>query len=369
MPAVVLAAAFASLGLQGVLLPVLRRYVVDIPNNRSSHAMPTARGGGLAVVAGIWLGIVAGYLAAAPVPWSVVVMALALSAALGLADDMWTLGALPRLGIQLVLGLSLALWMLETRTALSGISLVLAAAVATIWLAGFTNAFNFMDGVNGISALNAIVAGAWYAYVGWHWSVDNLTTLGLAVAGAAAGFLPWNFPKARVFLGDVGSYAIGMALAGLALWAAAAGVPLWSALAPLLVYVVDTSWTLTRRVASGQPWKQAHRDHIYQRLVAGGWSHARSAMVSAFAAVGCCAAALVTETVGPIVGVLLLAIGAGCYLLLPQTIHGDSASARLQAPGRRHAAEGAVVAPRNPSRAGRTVQPRPHPATHEWVSE
>ncbi|MEQ7008245.1 hypothetical protein ABN028_18905 [Actinopolymorpha sp. B17G11] len=326
MAAIVLAAGLACISLQGVLLPALRRYVVDVPNGRSSHRSPTARGGGIAVVGGVWLGVVAGWFVGMPVPWAVVAVALGLSALLGLADDVRSVGVLPRLAIQLGLGLALALWVFRSGTPqLTGIGFGMLVVVAAIWLAGFTNAYNFMDGINGISALTAVVAGSWYAYVGWEWQVEQLGVLGLAVAGAAAGFLPWNLPRARVFLGDVGAYAIGMSLAGLALWAAIAGVPLWSASAPLLVYVVDTGWTLTRRIVCGRPWREAHREHVYQRLVDGGWSHTRSAMLSALAALACCAASIVTNSVDVTVGLLLLVVGAACYLLLPQAIHGGQA--------------------------------------------
>lgn len=322
---IVLAAGLASLGLQGVLLPFLRRYLMDVPNGRSSHLAPTARGGGIAVVAGTWLGVVAGWIAGLPVPWLVAVVALGFFALLGLLDDAHGLGVMPRLSIQVGVALWLALWILWSRTDLVGLSLAGGIVVAAIWLAGFTNAYKFMDGINGISALNAVVAGGWYAYVGWNWDVPQLPAFSLAVAGAAAGFLPWNLPRARVFLGDVGSYAIGMSLASLALWALVAGVPLWTAFAPLLVYVLDTGWTLARRILSGRPWWEAHREHVYQRLVDGGWSHAHSSLVSAVAALLCCAAATVTSSVGVIVGALILLIGAGCYLLLPRAIHGARA--------------------------------------------
>ena len=328
MAAIVLAAGLASLGLQGVLLPMLRRYVVDVPNGRSSHLSPTARGGGVAVVGGIWLGIVAAWLAGLPVAWSIVLVALGLAAALGFADDLRSVRAMTRLAIQLSLSVVLALWVLRSETHLRGLALGLLVVMGAVWIAGFTNAFNFMDGINGISALNALVAGGWYAYVGWHWGVQEVTTLGLAIAGAAVGFLPWNLPRARVFLGDVGAYAVGMSLAGLALWAAVAGAPLWSAFAPLVIYTIDTGWTLARRVICGRPWREAHREHVYQRLVDGGWSHTQSAVLSAIAALACCAVATVTNDVGIIVGSLLLAIGAACYLLLPQAVHGAQTGAK-----------------------------------------
>jgi UDP-N-acetylmuramyl pentapeptide phosphotransferase/UDP-N-acetylglucosamine-1-phosphate transferase len=109
--------------------------------------------------------------------------------------------------------------------------------------------------------------------------------LGLALAGAAAGFLPWNLPRARVFLGDVGSYGIGMVVAATSLTAVLDGIPLWMAAAPLAIYLTDTAWALAKRVRRGDSWREAHRDHVYQRLIDVGWSHTAGAVLVAAAAV------------------------------------------------------------------------------------
>ncbi len=321
-----LVAVLASMGLQGLLLPLLRRHVVDVPGRRSSHCLPTARGGGVAVVGGLLLAVAAGGLVGLPVPWAVVA-GLGACALLGLADDVRSVGVVIRLVAQLGSALCLALWVVWSQTDLRGPILIAVIAAAAVWVIGFTNAFNFMDGINGISAFNAVVAGVWYAYVGWQWQVGEVATLGLAVAGAAAGFLPWNVPRARVFLGDVGSYALGSCLAGLALWAFVAGVPLWTAAAPLTLYVVDTGWALARRMVSRRQWWEPHREHVYQRLVDGGWSHLQAASLSGAAAVGACAIAIVTDQVGIVMGLLLIGIAAGCYLLLPSTVLGIGAAA------------------------------------------
>jgi UDP-GlcNAc:undecaprenyl-phosphate GlcNAc-1-phosphate transferase len=138
-----------------------------------------------------------------------------------------------------------------------------------------------MDGVNGISGAHAVIAGVAYACFG-QWRQDPfLVAMGLAVAVAALAFLPWNAVRARVFLGDVGSYALGAALAVLAVTAVIQGVPPEAALGPLALYVADTAWTLQRRVRAGERWTQAHRTHTYQRWCDVGWTHPEVTLVTA----------------------------------------------------------------------------------------
>jgi UDP-GlcNAc:undecaprenyl-phosphate GlcNAc-1-phosphate transferase len=141
--------------------------------------------------------------------------------------------------------------------------------------------FNFMDGVNGISAAHALIAGIVYALLGW-WQHDLfLVPAGAAVAAGALAFLPWNAGRAKVFLGDAGSYTLGAALAFLAAYALIRGVPAEAVLGPLALYLADTAWTLQRRIRAGERWLQPHRTHIYQRWCDAGWSHQRVTLTAA----------------------------------------------------------------------------------------
>ncbi len=150
---------------------------------------------------------------------------------------------------------------------------VLLAVAAAVWITGFVNAFNFMDGVNGISGAHALIAGVAYAcYAEWG-QHPFLLAASLAVAVGALMFLPWNAGRARVFLGDVGSYSLGAALAVLATDAVLRGVPVEAVLGPLALYLADTAWTLQRRIRAGERWLQAHRTHVYQQWCDAGWSH------------------------------------------------------------------------------------------------
>jgi UDP-GlcNAc:undecaprenyl-phosphate GlcNAc-1-phosphate transferase len=254
-----------------VVLSWLRRWqLLDHPNARSSHNMPTPRGGGIAVV----LGMAGGLLAAQVdgyegVSWLLVPVAA--YALLGLADDRKSLPAALRLAVQALAAVGAVLALLQRLGAPADIQpwwgQGVCCAVAVVWVVGCTNAFNFMDGVNGISSLNAILAGVFFAWLGAGRGLVGIELTGVIIAVSALGFLPWNAPRARIFLGDVGSYALGSALALCAVWAAWSGVDPVLVAAPLGIYVADTSWALLKRLHGHRPWREAHREHVYQRLV------------------------------------------------------------------------------------------------------
>ena len=115
---------------------------------------------------------------------------------------------------------------------------------------------------------------------GWRHN-EFLVPAGAAVAVGALAFLPWNAGRARVFLGDVGSYALGAALAFLAAYAVLHRVPVEAALGPLALYIADTAWTLQRRIRTGERWLEPHRTHVYQQWCDVGWSHQRVTVTAA----------------------------------------------------------------------------------------
>lgn len=303
----------AGLALTGVLVPALRRaQLLDVPNERSSHSAPVPRGGGLAVMAAVLLASAAAAATGSDVLWAPLVVALAL-AGVGLVDDRSSLPGAVRLVLQLLAGVVVAA---STWSATSpSQAVVLFVLVVVVGVAGYVNAFNFMDGINGISALTAVVAGGWWCWVGVAHDLDGLVVLGASVAGAMLGFAPWNAPRARVFLGDVGSYGIGFLVVAGGVWAWANDVPSLVCLAPLVVYLADTGWVLVKRARGRRPLMQAHREHVYQQMVDLGWSHTASASVCAgLSAAACCAVAVAPLAVSlPLVGLVLVA-----YLLLPR---------------------------------------------------
>jgi UDP-N-acetylmuramyl pentapeptide phosphotransferase/UDP-N-acetylglucosamine-1-phosphate transferase len=151
-----------------------------------------------------------------------------------------------------------------------------------------------MDGANGVSAAQATVAGVGYALVGAVHHDAALVAGGVTVAGAALGFAPFNLPRALVFLGEVGSYALGAAIAALALQGALSGIGVEAVVAPVALYLADTATTLARRVRRRERWYLPHRTHAYQRLVTAGWSHVGVAAYTGGLSALCAALGLVT---------------------------------------------------------------------------
>jgi UDP-GlcNAc:undecaprenyl-phosphate GlcNAc-1-phosphate transferase len=261
-----------------ITLGMRRLHVIDVPNARSSHRHPTPRGGGigvaLAVVVAVALapdvdGTTRAGLIAAGVAFGVV----------GLLEDLIGISALRRLPL-LFLAAAVALpWI--TRDIDGGIVWAVALAVAAlVWLVAYVNAFNFMDGINGLAAGQALVAGGVWYLIGHARDIPWLGAVGLVVAAAALGFAPHNVPRARVFLGDVGSYFLGGVLACTAVAALRTGLPPEAVLAPLALFAADTGVTLVRRVLRGDRWYEAHREHAYQRLtVLLGGSHLRTTVL------------------------------------------------------------------------------------------
>jgi UDP-GlcNAc:undecaprenyl-phosphate GlcNAc-1-phosphate transferase len=260
--------------LQPVVVRLLiRGSVLDIPNERSSHTVPTPRGGGIAIVAAVACALM---LDGATRPF---VVPLLLFAGIGLLEDLRGASIAVRLSLQCGAGAAAAAVM-----ALHPHPVVFLLVV--LWLVGYANVFNFMDGLNGMSAGHAIVAGAVYALAGWLEQVPALTLAGVGTAIAAATFLPWNAGYAKVFPGDVGAYGLGALLAAVAAYAIRSGVPIEVAIAPLALYLTDAGCTLIKRFCRGEQWYRPHRTHAFQRLTDLGWSHqAVTATTAAISAV------------------------------------------------------------------------------------
>jgi UDP-N-acetylmuramyl pentapeptide phosphotransferase/UDP-N-acetylglucosamine-1-phosphate transferase len=296
-----------------VMVAAHRWALLDEPNHRSSHVVPIPRGGGLAVA-------VAAVAALVATERTSEVIGLAVGAsivgAVGLADDRFGLPAVPRLIAQLVVPVMVGAVVIDR----SGARLVLALVVAAFVVAAYINAFNFMDGINGISGSQAAIAGAFLAAIGDHIDAPAVTAAGLAVCGASLGFLPFNAIRARIFLGDVGSYFLGFWLAGLALLVVDAGVAAAVVAGPFLLYLMDTSVVIVRRARRGDRLTEAHREHAYQRLTQAGWSHLAVASLCAVVS-GLCALimyALIDSAVGfQVVGLGVCAVVVIGYLALP----------------------------------------------------
>ncbi|MGI9120559.1 MAG: glycosyl transferase [Acidimicrobiales bacterium] len=313
-------ALLLSLALGPLMIFGLRRlHAVDQPCARSSHRTPTLRGGGLAPA----LAAVGGLLYGTEMTGEALVALLAGSVAfgaIGLAEDLRGVPAMPRLALQLAAAVATLPLLLADLSGPLVWRLVFSAGVV-LWLASYVNAFNFMDGINGISVAQVVVAGVAWWVIGRGHGADDLAAAALVVALAALGFLPFNFPHARMFLGDVGSYFLGAWLAVLAVVGLRAGVAFEAMFAPLALYLADTGATLVRRVRRRETWHEPHLDHAYQRLHhGGGWSHARTAATAATLMVVCSVLGAVSEApslVARVVADVALAGVVAGYLSLP----------------------------------------------------
>lgn len=264
-----------------VLALLRRRALLDHPNDRSSHQSPTPRGLGLAPAIGALAAMAAIPVLHGP-PRTGLLVAAAGFAVLGLVEDIAGVPPLPRFGAQLAIAAFSLWWLLDGLTA-SGPTAwhIVFAAGCAVWLVAYVNAFNFMDGINGISAAQVLVAAvAWWA-IGNIEDVPALANPALVIGAATLAFAPFNFPTARAFLGDIGSYFLGAWLAVAVIIGLRAGLAPEAVIAPLSLYLADTASTIVRRVRSKEAWYLPHRSHAYQRLTQLGWSHTRTTLVVA----------------------------------------------------------------------------------------
>lgn len=259
-----------------ILTLILRRYalshrIIDVPNERSSHSLPTPRGGGVAIVIS--------YLLSLPVLFAndfitfasliAYLVSGATVALLGFADDHGHIGARWRL-----LGhFGAAVWGLYWLHGLPSLALpwgvvdfgVFGQLVALVYLVWMLNLYNFMDGINGLAACEAIFVCLAASFFYWQLDIDSIIWGPLILSSAVIGFLGWNFPVARIFMGDAGSGFLGLMLALFAVQAAWVSPELfWSWIILLGVFVVDATWTLIFRLCRGEKAYQAHRSHAYQ---------------------------------------------------------------------------------------------------------
>lgn len=280
----------ASTLLALALSPLARRLllkagVVDRPNERSSHTQPTVRGGGIAIVVVFLLAGLTLALRHGDTTLLALIGATLLLALVSFLDDLRTVSRVTRFACHAACALTVIMALgVRGAPVASGASAAWVPTFVTCGLVflsitGYINAFNFMDGINGIAAGQAFLtasATAVIAVLGGVPAEDAPILCSWAVAGAAAGFIPYNFPRARMFMGDVGSASFGFLLSSVAIWIAARYG--WWLLIPLGLlhanFILDTAITLIRRVVTGQRWYEPHREHFYQRLVRSGKSHA-----------------------------------------------------------------------------------------------
>jgi Fuc2NAc and GlcNAc transferase len=275
---ILLLSAFVAWFVTKLAIPWLLQKAIDVPNLRSSHRIPTPRGGGIGIIAGVSVGLLAGWLIQGTIVHWRVMLSTLLIAGVGLAEDLFH--GLPiwlRLMIQFLAAGLIAFpiggfnEMPLPEPFNVGLG-VLAIPLALLWLVGLTNIFNFLDGIDGFAASQALIAAVLLGTISGD---KGLAIAAFAVGGGCVGFLIHNWHPAKVFMGDVGSSTLGFLFAALPLQPEIGlqrrtvfitAMCLW-------FFLADGVFTMCRRLMKGERVWEAHRSHLYQRLVITGLHH------------------------------------------------------------------------------------------------
>ncbi|MDH1657961.1 glycosyltransferase family 4 protein [Pseudomonas mosselii] len=259
-----------------LLTALLRRYalarsIIDIPNARSSHSVPTPRGGGVAIVLAFLSALAMAGVLQASISNEMIALggAGALIAIIGFMDDHGHIAARWRLLGHFIAAVWALCWLHGFPTVQAfGVTVEMGwvgTVLAAFYLVWLLNLYNFMDGIDGIASIEAVCVCLGACLLYWLGGFEQLMLVPLLLSAAVLGFLWWNFPPARIFMGDAGSGFLGIALGVLSLQAAWTSSQLfWCWLILLGIFIVDASFTLIRRLARGDKVYEAHRSHAYQ---------------------------------------------------------------------------------------------------------
>ncbi|MCO5219224.1 MAG: hypothetical protein M9953_06950 [Thermomicrobiales bacterium] len=300
-------------GLYKSLLVRLR--VVDVSNARSSHTGEAIRGGGLGPVTAAATGLaIVAWLDPGSRQLTFLYGGLILAmAVVGWYEDVIGASVRWRLSTQLALSLIFAIAM----TAHFDELMIWALPIAFV-ITAYVNFANFMDGINGISSLHGFVSGVAFGVYGLMYEWDWLVAAGLVMAASFVSFLPWNL-RIKYFHGDVGSYALGASVSGLSAIVFLHGVNFFIAVAPLVIYGLDTTFTLVRRIVAGKSWYESHREHLYQQLVPAYLTHVQGAVFVACCSLLVSLAAAVAYETGHIVPWVFVGVGV-CLVYLTSSV-------------------------------------------------
>lgn len=300
-----------------------RRRLLDHPNERSSHTIAKPRLGGVGIFAAFLPAAVAlGVVSEAPATFFLVLAGTAAISALGLVDDLRPVPARWRLAVQLAVAAVVVTasgpaegspWLVDLPRPLPHLLLVL-------WVVWVTNLYNFMDGIDGLAGAQAIIASVGIALAAFSLGAVTTGWLAIVLAAATLGFLVFNFPRASIFMGDVGSTALGFLFATMPLLPEARPIPVEVVGLALSLFVLDATVTLIRRVVRRERWFEAHRTHYYQRLVALGFGHRAVTLWGCAGMIVASAAAAAYPTSGVVGRGLALALGAGMFTVVVASV-------------------------------------------------
>lgn len=280
---------FLSAGICRIM--VRKVCILDVPNDRSSHSCPTPKSGGIAIVATFIVGVVTvSVLGHETLVAGHIIVGFSASAVLiamvSFLDDLLIISSsltirLAAQSIAIILVIAFGIVIDEVTVPWIGpvpLPWILGATATFLWIFGLTNAFNFMDGLNGMAGGTAVVVSLFFSYISYQAGSNFAYILTYAITAGALGFLVYNFPSGSLFMGDVGSAFLGFVFAVLAVVAARydhAHTSLF--VMPLLLFhfIYETLFTFIRRLANGDRVFEAHRTHFYQLVNQMGFSHAQ----------------------------------------------------------------------------------------------
>ncbi len=288
----------------GSLLAMNSRVLLDDPNHRSSHTQATSRAGGIAMLIATVAGLVVIAVFVRDEPFREAALSFVflgvLAGGVGLADDHLNLNATVKLAGQIIVA-CLFVWLVGglDYAAAPFVGIVpmgfVGDVITVFWIVAFINAFNFMDGVNGIAGCAAALGLTAFGCIALQAGAALAAMIAFVTAAAAAGFLPANLVRGKLFMGDCGSHFLAFMIAGLAVFAANISegrASEWLLPTILLPFILDVAFTLGHRMARGQNVLVAHREHIYQLVLQRGASHGAVAAYYAGAVAFCGAGAI-----------------------------------------------------------------------------
>lgn len=256
----------------------IKKNIIDVPGERSSHSVPTPRGGGVVFVI-VWCVFSVVIAAAGLVVWSdlmLIVPGAVLVAGIGFLDDLVSIKARWRFAVHFFSAILLPVLMFLTfeKNLFNNQPMIIFFPVFVLFTVWSINLYNFMDGTDGFASTQALFVFVAVGGIFWWHGVYSLSWLSFILSASVGGFLVWNWPKAKIFMGDVGSGFLGYLVAALLIVGYLVyGVPFFLGLIMYSVFLFDATATLLRRFFAGDKWYLPHRLHAYQRLIQSGWSH------------------------------------------------------------------------------------------------
>ncbi len=324
----ILSSALISFLCIALILRLPAKFIaLDKPNSRSLHEIPTPRLGGIAILTGIilsllWLSL-NGSISS---NYSIVLLSLALVAGISIVDDFYSISFV----IRMIVHLLAAFIIVDAGYAVTNINIDLisftlptsaAVILSILFIVWMINLYNFMDGVDGIAGGMAVFGFATFALIGFIESQTDFAISSLVISFSALGFLFWNYPSAKIFMGDGGSSSLGLLAAILALYSHSEGfIPIWISVVIFSPFIVDATVTLILRILRRERFWDAHKSHFYQQLAETGISRKKLVNLEYGLILICSIIALITYKASSTVQLLSLLGLATLYFVLMRYI-------------------------------------------------